>query len=106
MGVLDFLRKTKLQNIEIIEGEYQSESVGNIQLPDTLTETNSFKLANSIAELYFPIDFIADRASKIRYYIADKQDNEVQNTELTRFINDINPLFSFSDLVYQYIFSI
>ena len=106
MGVLDFLRKTKLQNIEIIEGEYQSESIGNIQLPDTLTETNSFKLANSIAELYFPIDFIADRASKIRYYIADKQGNEVQNTELTRFINDINPLFGFSDLVYQYIFSI
>lgn len=106
MGVLDFLRKTKLKNVEIIEGEYQSESIGNIQLPDTLTETNSFKLSNSIAEIYFPIDFIADRSSKLRYYIADKQGNEVQNTELNRFINDINPLYSFSDLVYQYIFSI
>ena len=106
MGVLDFLRKKQIPNIEIIEGEYNTESIGNIQLPDTLTEINAFTLANTIAELYFPIDFIADRASKLRYYIVDKQGNEVLNSELTRFVNNINPLYQFSDLVYQYIFSI
>ena len=55
MGVLDFLRKTKLQNIEIIEGEYQSESVGNFQLPDTLTETNSFKFKEDCSRVKIKI---------------------------------------------------
>lgn len=110
MGILDFLRKKQIKNVEIVENsnsyDYDSNIVGSLEVPDKLTESNAFTLANTVAEIYFPIDFIADRASKLRYYIADNQNNEIQNTELNRFLNDINPIYQFSELVYQYIFSI
>lgn len=106
MGVIDFLRRK--QNITVIENssdEYSTEKVGSLSIPDTLKDNNAFRLANTVAEIYFPIDFLADRASKLRFYIADKKGEEVQNTELNRFITTINPLYSFSELVYQALFS-
>lgn len=78
---------------------------GSIDIPETLTDSNAFTLANTVTEIYHPIDFYADRASKLRYFIADKDGNEIPNTELNRFIKNINPLYSFSDLIYQYVFS-
>jgi len=86
--------------------EYEVKSLGNIIVPEKLCDTNAFMLANSVSEIFFPIDFYADRISKLRRFIADKNNQEIPNTELNRFIKDINPLYSFSDLVYQYIFSL
>jgi len=55
----------------------------------------------------FPVDFYADRISKLRRFIVDKNGNEITNTELMRFIQDgINPFYTFSDLVYQYVYSL
>ncbi|HEY5588408.1 MAG TPA: phage portal protein [Candidatus Paceibacterota bacterium] len=108
MGVFDFLNKRKLRSIltDNPNGyEYESEHIGNIIIPDKLTDINAFKLANTVSEIYFPIDFYADRCSKLRYYIADKSGKEVTNTELNRFVGKINPFYSFNDLVYQYVFS-
>ena len=108
MGVLDFLKQKKIQNVEIIEkptDSYNSSNVGSIEIPDKLTDTNALILANTVTEIYFPIDFIADRASKLRFYISDKNGNEVTNKEFTRFIEKPNPFYSFSDVVYQWIFS-
>lgn len=108
MGVLDFLKRQRVPNVEIIEKEtdsYNSSIVGSIEIPDRLSEVNAFVLANTVTEIYFPIDFIADRASKLKFIITDKNGNEVTNPEFTRFITNPNPFYSFSDLVYQWIFS-
>jgi len=85
--------------------DYESSKVGSIEIPDRLSSENAFVLANTVAEIYFPVDFYADRCSKVRYYIADRNGNEVPKTELNRFVTDINPFFSFNELVYQFVFS-
>lgn len=108
MGILSFLQRK--QNINVVEhyaDEFLTEKVGSISIPDKLTDENAFALANTVAEIYFPIDFLADRASKLRYYIADRNGVEIpESSELNRFINNINPLYSFSDLIYQAVFSL
>ena len=106
MGLLDFLKQKKIQNVQIVEqsDEWKTNTIGSIEIPDKLTDTNAFVLANTVAEIYHPIDFLADRGSKLRFFIADKNGNEIENTELNRFINNINPFYTFSDLMYQSIF--
>jgi hypothetical protein len=104
-----FERIKKILGIDIRSSEYYDQydikSIGNIVIPERLTDLNAFILANSVAELNFPIDFYADRISKLRFFI-EKNGREYPNSELNRFINNINPLYSFSDLVYQYVFSL
>ena len=107
MAWSDFIRKFQVPNISIIESstDYDTEKVGTIQIPDTLNDDNAFNLANSVAEIYNPIDFIADRASKLRFFIADKSGNELSASPFKRCIENPNPLFTFSDLMYQAVFS-
>lgn len=107
MSFLDYFSKIRVPNVDVVEKkeDYGHDVIGSIEIPDKLCEQNVFNLANSVTEIYFPIDFYADRASKLRYFIADKNGKEIENTELNRFITTINPLYSHSDLVYQYIFS-
>jgi len=94
---------TEVHNLE----EWETKNLGNIVIPEKFTATNSFVLSNSVPELFFPMDFYADRISKLRFYIATKSGTEIKNTELNRFISDgINPLYSFSDLIYSYVFSL
>jgi len=99
-----FFRRKKIGSI-VNETNVETERIGSISIPDKLTESNAFTLANTVVEIYFPIDFIADRISKLRFFIANRRDREDESTELNRFIKNINPLYSFSDLVYQYVFS-
>ena len=108
MGWLDFKKQTVIPPVDVIDhmAKYNHSKVGSIEIPDKLTNQNAFILANTVAEIYHPIDFLADRASKLRFYIADKKGVEVENTELNRFINDINPLFGFNELIYQHVFSL
>lgn len=106
MGFLDFLKNNRIPNVEVKENTfYDTDKVGSLEIPDKLTDDNAFVLANTVAEIYHPIDFLADRASKLRFYIADKNGIELENTELNRFITDINPLYSFNELFYQAVFS-
>lgn len=86
--------------------DYDVKSIGSIVVPEKLTDSNAFILANSVAEIFFPIDFHADRISKLRFYISNSSGREYPNSELNRFIKSINPIYSFSDLVYQYVFSL
>lgn len=87
--------------------DYDIKNIGNIIVPEKLTDQNAFTLANSVSEIFFPCDFYADRISKLRFYIANKAGKEILSTEQNRLISDdINPLFSFSDLIYQYVFSL
>ena len=48
---------------------------------------------------------IATLRSKQDYVIADKNGNELTGNEYKRFIEEVNPLYTFSDLIYQAIFS-
>ena len=107
MAWSDFIKKFQVQNINIVEhgNDYDTERVGTIQIPDTLKDDNAFNLANSVSEIFNPIDFFADRASKLRYFIADKNGNELTGNEYKRFIEEVNPLYTFSDLIYQAVFS-
>lgn len=100
--LLSSLRIPRVKTVDI----YSHEHKGILEAPVKLTDENASTLARSVSELYFPIDFIADRASKLRYFIEDKNGNEVTNTEITRFITKPNPLQTFSDYVYQYLFNL
>jgi len=104
MSFWDKLKKAK--QIDIKKESHSAQSVGAFDIPTTLSDSNAFFLASTVAEIQFPIDILADRASKLRYYMADKNDNELKNSELNRFITDINPFYSFNDIVYQYIYSL
>lgn len=98
----------RIKEVKIVEqknDDYDITSIGNIKLPEKLTDENAFLLANSVAEIFFPIDFYADRISKLRFFIANKNGKEVVGSELNRLFN-INPLYKFSDLIYQYVFSL
>lgn len=87
--------------------DYDIQSLGTLVVPEKLTDKNAYVLASTVAELFFPVDFYADRISKLRFYVANKQGKEIVSSELSRLIsNEINPLYTFSDLVYQYVFSL
>ena len=107
MGALDYIRrKLQVETIDYRNDEYTTEKVGTFAIPDKLTDSNAFRLANTVAEIYFPIDYMADRASKLRYYITDRNGVEIpESSELNRFLTKINPFYSFSDLMYQALFS-
>lgn len=105
MSILNWFGK---RGVEVHDTDsYEVKSIGNLIVPEKLTNKNAFTLANSVAEMYFPVDFYADRISKLRFFIANKAGREVSSSELNRFVSDsINPLFTFSDLIYQYVFSL
>ena len=107
MAWSDFIRKFQVPNISIIENsnDYDTERVGTIQIPDTLKDDNAFNLAYTVSEIFNPIDFIADRASKLRYFISDNEGNEITGIKYKRYIEEPNPIYTFSDLVYQAVFS-
>ena len=108
MGLFDFLRRTEPLNQyqdPYLTEQYDIQSIGNIVIPEKLTDENCFMLSNSVAELFFPIDFYADRISKLRFYIGNKSGKEVESNEYNRLLKEINPLYKFSDLIYQYVFS-
>jgi len=68
--MLDFLKRIK--NVEIKntnQDEYDVKSIGNIVIPEKLTDRNAFTLANSVAELFFPIDFYADRDLRLAVWL-------------------------------------
>ena len=61
---IPWIRRVRIKDVEIHEDNHKEERIGTIQLPDSLNDENAFVLANTVSEIYFPIDFISDRASK------------------------------------------
>ena len=70
-------------------------------------QSNAYELANTIAEIFIPIDAIAERCSSLRYDIIDINTKEViiPQGNLKRLLNSPNPLDRFSDIIYQSIFA-
>lgn len=94
----------EIPNLEIRETA-DIENIGTIDKPLTLSDSNAFVLANTVSEVFFPIDFLADRASKIRYYVANSRGKEDKSNDLNRLIKAPNPFQGFGDYVYQYVFN-
>ena len=112
MGWFDFITRVRAMNNTqdsysdlTAMMEYDVQSIGNIVIPEKLTDANAYLLANSVSELFFPVDFYADRISKLPFYIGDLEGNPAKTKQYDRLIEEINPLFKFSDLIYQYVFS-
>jgi len=103
-GVFGFLRRSDVRSK--LGGTYKEERMGTLTFPEKLSDANAFNLACTVTEVYWPIDFCADRVSKLRFFIADKSGKEIPTTELNRFLTDINPFYSFNELVYQHTFSL
>lgn len=103
MGLLGYISNFLGKTVESID-DYETSTYGTIEKALKLKDTNAYVLANAIPELYFPIDFYADRVSKLNFYVADKKGERVKS--LDRLITNINPIHSFSELVYDYVFNL
>ena len=70
-------------------------------------QNNAYELANTIAEIFIPIDAIAERCSSLRYDIIDVNTKEVITPQgnLKRLLDNPNPLDRFTDIIYQSIFA-
>jgi phage portal protein BeeE len=70
-------------------------------------QSNAYELANTIAEIFIPIDAIAERCSSLKYDIVDTNTKEVITPQgnLKRLLDSPNPLDRFSDIIYQSIFA-
>lgn len=64
-------------------------------------------MACNLAEIFIPIDAIADRAASVEYKIYNKRTNEVYEPKgnLLRLIDQPNPFDKIGDIVYKSIFS-
>lgn len=69
--------------------------------------SKAYELACTIAEIFIPIDAIADRAASIEYKIRNKKTKEDYEPQgnLKRLVENPNPLSRMSDIVYQSVFS-
>ena len=70
-------------------------------------QSNAYELANTIAEIFIPIDAIAERCSSLKYDIIDVNTKEVITPQgnLKRLLDSPNPLDRFTDIIYQSIFA-
>ena len=73
----------------------------------TFSQSNAYDLASTIAEIFIPIDAIAERCSSLKYDIVDVNTKEIiiPQGNLKRLLNNPNPLDRFSDIIYQSIFA-
>src|SRR5574344_1360738 len=69
------------KGIQVINTEtWETKKLGNLVMPESIDNRNAFILANSVPELFIPIDFYADRISKLRFFIAKENGKEMANT--------------------------
>ena len=81
-------------------------SLGNEKLIK-FSGQKAYELACNVAEIFIPIDAIADRASSISYDLVyeDTGKEYIAKGNLKRLIENPNPFDRFSDIVYKSVFS-
>ena len=75
---------------------------------DPFSCEKAYTLAGNLAEIFMPIDMIADACASLTYKTVNKDtliDVELNNSNLTRLIQQPNPFDKFSDLVYKGVFN-
>jgi len=72
-----------------------------------LDDENAYEIACNLAEVFIPIDAIADRAASVGYRLRDKKTLEVYEPKgnLARLVESPNPFDKIQDLVYKSVFS-
>lgn len=116
MGFFDFGKRKKTQAVGVAEQDnlgnwFQyfdqfASSLNNDKLI-TYKESIAYSLACNIAEVFIPIDAIADRAASIPYIIYNKRTDEIVELSgnLQKLVENPNPLDRQSDLVYKNVFN-
>ena len=81
-------------------------SLNNDQLVKFCNE-NAYELACNVAEIFIPIDAIADRVSSVPYVLRNKKTLEPYEAKgnLLRLLEQPNPFDRLSDIVYKSVFS-
>ena len=79
----------------------------NGQKPTKFSQDKAFDLANTIAEIFIPIDAISERCSGVKYDIVNKATQEViiPTGNLKDKLEKPNPIDTLEDIVYQMMFS-
>lgn len=81
------------------------DSIGKIK---KFTPDDAYDLATSIAEIFYPIDYIADACASVEYLVVREDDLSLVESlpaNIERLIKQPNPYQKFSDLVYLGVFS-
>lgn len=76
--------------------------------PKKFSPDEAFSLAGSIAEIFYPIDMIADACSSLEYDVVDAKTLlpvDFGSANFKKLFENPNPYSKFSDLVYQGIFN-
>lgn len=70
-------------------------------------DDNAYELACNIAEIFIPIDAIADRVASVRYGLRNRKTKEEYEPKgnLLKLVEQPNPFDRLSDLVYKSVFS-
>lgn len=75
----------------------------------SFSQRNTLYIARTVAEVFFPIDAIAERASSVPYVVRDAEGGPVDaarlGVNLTRLLDRPNPYGDLSALVYELLFS-
>ena len=70
-----------------------------------LERTNCFAIANSLAEIWFPIDAIASRACSVPYVLVNSKDEEIEAKDnLKRLLTNPNPFSTLQQYIYDSVF--
>src|SRR5690606_39357293 len=81
----------------------------NTEAPKKYNCEEAYSLAGAIAELFYPIDMIADACASLDYEVVDKDTllpiENFGSENFKRLFKRPNPYSKFSDLVYQGVFS-
>jgi len=83
-----------------------SDLLGTDKL-EKLNDTNAYTLGTSLAEVFIPIDVIADRVSSVEYVLRyiETQEEYKPSPNLKRLISQPNPIDRLNDLVYKSVVS-
>lgn len=86
---------------------FQQINSTSMRVPTEITNDNGYEVAKSLSEVFTPIDIIASACAKLisTLYLTngEKEINLPEN--LKKIIEQPNPYYTLSDMVYNYIFS-
>lgn len=72
---------------------------------EKFSDRNAYHIARSVAEVFFPIDSIADRVASLKFDIVDRNGELTDPPEnIQRLLDQPNPFSTFSGLMYDSVF--
>lgn len=87
--------------------QYFNQYINTLGEVEKFDGSNSYELACNLAEIFIPIDAIAERAASVRYVptVIASGEEWKPSVNVERLMNQPNPFDRFSDLVYKSVFS-